>query len=88
MPTQPVWKVIDLGVMAYSDVHKLQKSLAEELQNLDRETAAPNTLLLVEHPPVITTGRHGGAENLLVSQELLLERGVELAQTERGGNIT
>ena len=88
MPTQSVWKVIDLGVMAYSDVHKLQKSLAEELQNLDRETAAPNTLLLVEHPPVITTGRHGGAENLLVSQELLLERGVELAQTERGGNIT
>ena len=88
MPTQTVWKVIDLGVMAYSDVHELQKSLAGELQNLDRETVAPNTLLLVEHPPVITTGRHGGAENLLVSQDLLRERDVDLVQTERGGNIT
>ena len=88
MPKQPVWKVIDLGVMAYADVHELQKSLAAELQSLDRDAEAPDTLLLVEHPPVITTGRHGGAENLLVSAELLKERGVDLAQTERGGNIT
>ena len=88
MPKQPVWKVIDLGVMAYADVHELQKSLAAELQSLDRDADAPDTLLLVEHPPVITTGRHGGAENLLVSAELLKERGVALVQTERGGNIT
>lgn len=88
MPAQPAWKVIDLGVMAYADVHELQKSLAAELQSLGRDAEAPDTLLLVEHPPVITTGRHGGAENLLVSAELLKERGVDLAQTERGGNIT
>ena len=37
---------------------------------------------------MITTGRHGGAENLLVSQELLQKRNVDLVQTERGGNIT
>ena len=88
MPTQPAWKVIDLGVMAYAAVHELQKSLAAELQNLARDADAPDTLLLVEHPPVVTTGRHGGAENLLVSAELLKERGVDLVQTERGGNIT
>ncbi len=88
MHTQPVWKVIDLGVTAYADVHELQKSLASELQGLERDATASNTLLLVEHPPVITTGRHGGAENLLVSREFLRESKVDLVQTERGGNIT
>ncbi len=88
MSTQPVWKVIDLGVMAYADVHQLQKSLAAELQSLGRDEEAPDTLLMVEHPPVITTGRHGGAENLLASAEFLKEHQVELVHTERGGNIT
>ena len=88
MPTQQVWKVIDLGVMAYADVHQLQKSLAAELQSLGRDEEAPDTLLMVEHPPVITTGRHGGAENLLASSEFLKEHQVELVHTERGGNIT
>lgn len=88
MPAKVVWRVIDLGLMAYSQVHELQKKLVLELQNQPAETQVPNTLLLVEHPPVVTLGRHGGAENLLVSAEMLAARGVELAQTERGGNIT
>lgn len=88
MPAKVVWRVFDLGLMAYSQVHELQKKLALELQNQPLGAEAPNTLLLVEHPPVVTLGRHGGAENLLVSAEALKARGVELVQTERGGNIT
>ncbi len=87
MPAQILWRVIDLGLAPYAKVHDLQKSLALELQTRP-PGSIPNTLLLVEHPPVVTLGRHGGAENLLVSAELLNSRGVELVQTERGGNIT
>lgn len=87
MPAQVLWRVIDLGLTPYAKVHDLQKSLALELQT-EPAGSISNTLLLVEHPPVVTLGRHGGAENLLVSAEFLNSRGVELVQTERGGNIT
>ncbi len=88
MRITPTWQVLDLGLMPYAQVHALQKELALEAQNQNLEQGLKNTLLVVEHPPVITTGRHGGAENLLISEAVLNERGVELVRTERGGNIT
>jgi lipoyl(octanoyl) transferase len=47
-----------------------------------------NIFLLLEHPPVITLGRRGGRENLLVSEAFLEEAGIPLLQVERGGDIT
>lgn len=48
----------------------------------------PDALVLVEHPPVLTMGRHGQAANLLAGPEELQARGVVLHQVERGGDIT
>ena len=45
-------------------------------------------LLLVEHPPVFTLGRHGHAENMLVSEDALAAKGIEFVRIERGGDIT
>ena len=45
-------------------------------------------ILMLEHPPVFTLGRRGGAENLLVSESFLEKSGIAITQVERGGNIT
>jgi lipoate-protein ligase B len=47
-----------------------------------------DTLVLVEHDPVITLGRQGDAANLLLSEEHLHQRGVDFHRVERGGDIT
>jgi lipoyl(octanoyl) transferase len=48
----------------------------------------PPTLLLVEHPPVITFGKKGGREHLLVPEAELAARGFDLYDIERGGDVT
>ncbi len=50
--------------------------------------AVPDVLLLCEHPHVITLGRNGKRENLLASDHLLRQMGVEFCETDRGGDIT
>lgn len=49
---------------------------------------APHTLFLLEHPPVITCGRQTDAANLLRSPEWLHANNIELAETDRGGDVT
>lgn len=48
----------------------------------------PDTLLLLEHPHVFTLGRNARRENLLISEERLAQLGVQLFETDRGGDIT
>ncbi len=50
--------------------------------------AAPNTLYLLEHDPVITLGRSAHAEHVLLSREALAEHGIEVCAAERGGDVT
>jgi len=76
-------RVVDLGLIAYAEAEALQLETVAEVQQ-----GAKETLYLLEHPPVITLGRQGGAENLRVSRAYLQAQGVALAQTLRGGNIT
>ena len=47
-----------------------------------------DTLLMLEHPPVLTLGRNARRENVLASDELLKAKGVELHEVNRGGDVT
>ena len=76
----------DLGTMPYRQAWALQEKVHEEVR-----AGAEERLLLVEHPPVITLGRRGefeGAKNLVASKDYLDQLGVELVQSDRGGDIT
>jgi lipoyl(octanoyl) transferase len=75
-----------LGLMPYGEGLALQRSLVEER----RAGVIGDTLLLVEHPHVITLGVRGdgGRSHLLAAAETLASRGVELHETGRGGDIT
>jgi lipoate-protein ligase B len=75
-----------LGIVPYADALDLQKRLVEER----KDDAIPDQLLLLEHPPVITLGtrsRHDRS-HVLETPERLAERGVELFEAGRGGDVT
>jgi lipoyl(octanoyl) transferase len=73
-----------LGLIAYADALALQA----ELVAARRAGEIPDTLLLLEHPHVITLGSGSHEENVLVSAEERAERGIELFETGRGGDVT
>lgn len=73
-----------LGAVPYSEALALQ----ERLRDAIRDGKAPDTLLLLQHPPVITLGRSARPENVLVSEAELRRRGVEVARIGRGGDVT
>lgn len=78
--------VIDAGIMEYRFAWDRQLELHDEVLGGKRPGGV---LMLVEHPPVVTIGRHpNSAQHLLVSPELLESRGVALVETDRGGDIT
>jgi lipoyl(octanoyl) transferase len=78
--------VVDTGLMAYRPAWDLQLKLHEQV--LAGEYPA-GVLMLVEHLPVITIGRRADAQNhLLASPKMLGARGVEVVETDRGGDIT
>jgi lipoyl(octanoyl) transferase len=52
------------------------------------QAGQPDTWIVVEHPPVITLGRQAKRENVLLSDEALAARGVDLVTIERGGDVT
>ncbi len=73
-----------LGRVGYDDALRLQ----EEMVELRRQARIRNLLLLLEHPPVLTLGRHANRGNVLASDDLLAQRGVTLHQINRGGDVT
>ena len=79
-----ITNVLYLGRVAYSIAEDLQRTLL----NLRKSARIDNTLLLLEHPPVITLGRNACLENVLASPEFLAQRGVELHEIDRGGDVT
>lgn len=78
------FEVRDLGLLDYKEAWDIQLQTHAAVV----EGRQPPTLLLVEHPPVITFGRKGGRGNLLVREDFLREKGFSLYDIERGGDIT
>ena len=73
-----------LGRVSYAEGLAIQQRvIAARKQGL-----IADTLLLLEHPPVITLGRNSHRANVLASDELLASRGVELHEINRGGDVT
>jgi len=70
--------------MAYASALDLQMRLCEA----KKRGMEPDILLLLEHPPVITLGRNGKWQNLLVPEEVLQARGISRFEIDRGGDIT
>jgi lipoyl(octanoyl) transferase len=77
-------RIIELGLIGYAEAYALQKRIVAA-RKVD---AVGDVLLLCEHPHVITQGRNGKREHLLVSDSVLRQRNVEFYETSRGGDIT
>lgn len=74
-----------LGLVSYADGLELQRTLVD-----DRKAGRiPDTLLLLQHPHVLTIGvKKDGRRHILAAPELLAARGVEVFETGRGGDVT
>src|SRR5215471_13421712 len=75
---------VDLGRIGYAEAYALQKRIVAAR----KAGAIEDVLLLCEHPHVITQGRNGKRENLLVGEHVLRQKGMEFYETSRGGDIT
>jgi lipoyl(octanoyl) transferase len=76
--------IVQLGTVDYADGLRLQQQLVD----LRKAEKIGDVLLLLEHSPVITLGRNAKAANVTAPPELLAQRGVELFECDRGGDVT
>ncbi len=73
-----------LGRQRYEVTWALQRALAEARKRGE----IGDTLLLVEHEPVVSLGKHADPRNLLIERERLQQMGIEWVESDRGGDIT
>lgn len=73
-----------LGEVPYAQALRLQ----ERVRDCVVQGSSPDTLLLLEHPPVITLGRHANEEHVLAAPERLRRDSVAIVRTSRGGDVT
>ncbi|HET9719118.1 MAG TPA: lipoyl(octanoyl) transferase LipB [Solirubrobacteraceae bacterium] len=76
--------VCHLGLMEYRQGLELQRRLRAARQ----AGALPDTMLLLEHPPVYTRGRRSGAGELPMGEEWYRRQGIDIVDVDRGGKIT
>lgn len=76
--------ILRLGNVEYAEALELQERLRQERKNDER----PDTLILLEHAPVITLGRGSKPENVLATRAELERRGIALHEIGRGGDVT
>jgi lipoyl(octanoyl) transferase len=76
--------VVALGEIEYREALALQ----ERIRDARQAGAVPDTMLLLEHPPVYTRGRRSGAGELSMGEAWYRERGIEIIEVNRGGRVT
>lgn len=82
-------KVIDFGIGKYEEILNSQRELFGSLVKDKKEGREGEEFILIgEHFPVITLGRRAHESNVLIPQNILKERGIELYKIERGGDVT
>lgn len=79
-----ILNLLSLGRVPYSEGLELQRRLVDA-RHAGR---VGNTLVLLEHPPVLTLGRNASRANIVASDEFLAYRGVEVHEINRGGDVT
>ena len=77
-------RIFDLGIIGYADAFAMQKRLVAAR----KAESIGDVLLICEHAPVITIGRNGKREHLLVTENVLRQRNVEFFESSRGGDVT
>ena len=80
---QELW-VCHLGTIPYLDALTIQERIRESRQAGE----LPDTLLLLEHPPVYTRGRRSRPDELTLGEDFYRARGIEVVPTDRGGRVT
>jgi lipoyl(octanoyl) transferase len=78
------FRLLELGMVSYTEALELQLELHAKV----RAGELWGALILLEHYPVITVGASAKPENVLVSEDALRANGIELVQTDRGGDAT
>jgi lipoate-protein ligase B len=78
-----LWTV-HLGLVDYREAYALQ----ERVRAARQADAIPDTLLLLEHPPVYTRGRRSEPGELAMGEAWYRERGIEIVDVDRGGKVT
>jgi len=81
---KPSSPIIDCGLADYRDVLQRQYELRDKRHNGE----IPDTVLIVEHPPVITLGARQSTNRLLVGRDDLIQKGIDMIDIRRGGGTT
>ena len=76
--------IIKLGIVDYVPAYQLQERLVQE----QMQDSGSDSLLLLQHNPVITIGRSGDRNNILVSESALAAAGISICEIDRGGDVT
>lgn len=76
--------VLFLGKCEYREALAIQVKLLEKRQKGEIE----DTLIILEHPPVITLGNQAEKSNIIASEEYLAQQGIDIIETNRGGDVT
>ena len=84
MPANNPCQIVRLGTLEYQRAWDLQVDLAIKVHN----GTQPNTLLLLEHPPVYTKGRLSKPDDILLSEDELRRKGIGIHEVDRGGQVT
>ncbi len=77
-------EIQDWGLIDYEEAWKRQRQLVGELQNEPER----NVFVVCEHPTVITVGRAGRGNNILLPTKFLEQKGIRVVYNDRGGDVT
>lgn len=88
-------QLVDLGLKKYEDAWNYQNELFQQIvvikldnRNNETQVSTPNYFLFTEHPHVYTLGKSGDVNNLLLSEQQLIDKKITFFKSNRGGDIT